>query len=166
MSREIRRVPLGWQHPTEPNPYWLEQRAGRVRRGDPEPQLHAPDVRYVSLADDLASAMAGWREDVEAIAGRTGWHWTFSVAYHLTGYEGLEDAEPAVHPFYVDGYPDAPITVRDEDHLQELEAAQTAKQKPNPAHYMPVFDGDPEAMAWWEANRVKTNGERATPGRP
>jgi hypothetical protein len=49
MSREIRRVPVGWQHPTEPNPYWREQQAARLRRGDPEPRLHASEVQFRSL---------------------------------------------------------------------------------------------------------------------
>lgn len=43
MGREVRRVPLDYKHPTEPNPYWAEQKLRRIMRGAPEPRLHAPD---------------------------------------------------------------------------------------------------------------------------
>ena len=51
MSREVRRVPVGWSHPIEANPYWREQEASRLRRGRPESRLHGPTERFVPLHD-------------------------------------------------------------------------------------------------------------------
>ena len=49
MSREVRRVPLDWRHPVEPNPHWRPQQAGRRRRGDPESALHGPEEMFTPL---------------------------------------------------------------------------------------------------------------------
>ena len=49
MSREVRRVPLDWRHPVEPNPHWRLQQAGRWRRGDLEPTLHGPEEMFTPL---------------------------------------------------------------------------------------------------------------------
>ena len=49
MSREVRRVPLDWRHPVEPNPHWRFQQAGRWRRGDLEPTLHGPEEMFTPL---------------------------------------------------------------------------------------------------------------------
>ena len=52
MSREVRRVPVDWKHPVEPNLYWDSQHAYRRRNGDPESRLHSPGEQFVSLSGD------------------------------------------------------------------------------------------------------------------
>lgn len=49
MSREVRRVPVEWRHPVEPNPYWEIQTARRLRLGDPASRLHGPAEQFVPL---------------------------------------------------------------------------------------------------------------------
>lgn len=146
MSREVRRVPLDWQHPTEPNPYWREQVASRLHRGDPESRLHAPDVRFHGLVDGYDESLADWQSELDSIQGRSGQEWEWNVEYHLTGHKGQDDAEPVAHPFYVEG--DALVDVRDEDHLYELALASKLQEKPDAADYMPRFDGPEDALGW------------------
>jgi hypothetical protein len=45
MSREVRRVPVGWQHPTVADPYWREQAASQLARQGVLSLLHMPQVR-------------------------------------------------------------------------------------------------------------------------
>lgn len=145
MSREVRRVPLDWEHPTEPNPYWREQIARRLARGEDLPKLHAPESRFVGLFDDYPGALTSWEQEGTGLRGRTGSSWAFRVEYHLTGYQGHEDTEPVVHPFYED---ETPVEVRDEDHLHTLVLAEHERERPDPAHYMPVFDGPADGLGW------------------
>ena len=143
MSREVRRVPVGWQHPTEPNPYWREQTLRALQRGDSLSRLHLPQVRFIGLLDNYDARVAEWESEVADAKARRGHSWTFSLKYHLTGYQGRGDEAPKVHPFYVwtDDDTEASVEVRDEDHLHELLIAQKESERPNPEHYMPAFVG-------------------------
>lgn len=127
MSREVRRVPLGYKHPTRPDPY-------------------RPGATYfVGLMDDYSERLREWYEDGSALRCRRGHTWDFRVEYHLTGYQGRGDTEPTVHPFSTwtdDGWTEVPVDVRDEDHLQELLLAAHADERPDPSGYMPGFEGD------------------------
>jgi hypothetical protein len=145
VSREVRRVPLDWKHPTEPNPYWVEQSRPFMGRPHVPSKLRNPTERFVGLIDDYPGRLADWEAEVLDMKARQGHGWTFAVQYHLTGYQGREDSGPVVHPFYgwtADGMTETKTTVRDEDHLYELEVAKVLDEKPNPDHYMPTFDGD------------------------
>lgn len=153
MSREVRRVPLDWKHPVEPNPYWREQsifllgdRAG-IRR--PASRLRDQMMRFIGLSDNYQAAFAYWQNQVADVKARTGHRWKFNVEYHLTGWKSDSDIEPVVHPYYdyVDGE-EVAIPVRDEDHLYELEVAKVDGEKPDPANFMPTFDGPVEALGW------------------
>lgn len=142
MSREVRRVPLDWRHPVKHNPYWLQQALSPHGRERPASRLHGPDEMFVGLCDDYAGRLADWERERANIAARTGHDWTFRVEYHLTGYQGREDSEPVVHPFYGwsdDGESEHAIQVRDEDHLHELMTAEVQSERPDPADYMPDF---------------------------
>lgn len=149
MGREVRRVPLDYKHPTEPNPYWYEQQLRRRGRGAPEPRLHAPDERFVGLCDDYLGAVKDWEDDIrkraESLATRSGPHWEFNVEYHLTGYSNGRD-ELTVRPLYVND--EDSVTVRDEDHLHELLSAEKPDEKPDPADYTPVWDVPEEELGW------------------
>lgn len=150
MSREVRRVPLDYKHPTEFNPYWMEQKLARIRRGASEPIMHAPDKRFVGLYDDYPGAVKGWEAELakraESLATRSGHTWDFNVEYHLTGFRNGGVENPRIRPFYVDD--ETPIDVRDEDHLHELLSAETPDEQPNPEDYMPVFDVPEEELGW------------------
>ena len=160
MSREVRRVPVGWRHPTEPNPCWESQIASRLYRDCGLPTLHKPEERFVPLLDDYPGALARARQERADIEARRGWDWDFNVRYHLTGCQGPADAEPRVHPFCVDDNEHRPVTVRDEDHLQELLLAEWSE--PDPAHYMPVFDV-PEGELGWCLYETVSEGSPVTP---
>ena len=125
MSREIRRVPVGWEHPKHMSQY------------------HG--LTYVGLMGDYPEAVERWLGDLREVALRKGHNWTFNVEYHLTGFMGSDDAEPTVHPFYAyaeDGETEIETEVRDEEHLFELLIAKTIDERPDPTQYMPVFEGD------------------------
>lgn len=150
MSRSIRRVPLDFKHPTEPNPYWREQQRPFLGRKHVPSRLHGPTERFIGLVEDYPGSLADWQQEVADLARREGHDWTFSVEYHLTGFQGRDDDQPAVHPFYVwtDGDTETPIDIRDEDHLHELLTAQKAGEEPDPKGYMPVFDIPEDELGW------------------
>lgn len=170
MSREVRRVPMDWQHPT----VWGE----RWDRGE-----GCSRMRLVprGLFNDYRGRLTDWEREGGELARRQGSHWTFSVQYHLTGFQGREDAEVTVHPVYVSEN-GTEVDVRDEDHLHELLMAEHARERPNPEDYMPEFPegaatgwcmyettsegtpispvmGDPSELARWLAdNRASSFG--------
>ena len=136
MSREVRRVPLDWQHPM----VWAE-------RWDSDRQCVRKKLVPRALLDGFPGAVAEWERDGRELANREGFDWRFGVEYYLTGYKGLADDEATVHPFYVTE--DESVAVRDEDHLAELLVAKHATERPDPLDYMPDFsDRDPASLGW------------------
>ena len=127
MSREVRRVPVGWEHPTEYNPY-----------------------RYVhdhkGLMGSYPDAFDEWTSEGFQLRGRTGHEWSFYSKWCLTGYDdcSCHHSTGIVHP-YVLG--EVPHEVRDEDHLFELLQAYWYYSRPNPEDYMPVWSEE-EATGW------------------
>jgi hypothetical protein len=165
MSREVRRVPLEWKHPTEYNPYWLSQSRPFLGKVRPPSRLHDPRERFVGLCGDYPAAYEGWETELREMKAREGHGWTFAVEYHLTGYKGRNDDEPTSHPYYTygpDGETEIETVVRDEDHLYELEVAKVEAEKPDPADYMPVF-GVPEAELGWCLYETVSEGTPTTP---
>jgi hypothetical protein len=165
MSREVRRVPLDWQHPTEHNPHWVAQSRPFLGKPHVPSRLHGPTERFVGLCGDYPEAIARWEEELRELESRTGHGWTFAVEYHLTGYQGREDDAPVVHPWYgwtEDGMTETSTPVRDEDHLQELAVAQKRSEKPDPADYMPVFDVPEDELGWCLYQTV-SEGSPVTP---
>jgi hypothetical protein len=119
----------------------------------------------VGLCDDYPGAVARWGEELRELEQREGRGWTFIVEYHLTGYQGRDDATPVVHPWYsyaADGETEVSTPVRDEDHLHELAVAQKQAEKPDPADYMPVFDV-PEPELGWCLYETVSEGTPVTP---
>lgn len=147
MSREVRRVPLDFKHPTTYNPHWEAQSRPFMGRPHPASRLHGPTERFVGLMGDYPSSLARWEQELADVKARTGYDWTFNVEYHLTGFKGHEDTEPVAHPFYVWG-DETPIVVRDEDHLHELLVTKTEGERPDAADYMPVFDVPEDDLGW------------------
>lgn len=163
MSREVRRVPLDYKHPTEFNPYWREHE--RSFSGSPKPlsRLRGREERFVGLMDGYADALADWEQEKADLANREGHSWEFNIEWHLKGYPDREGAEPKVHPFYVfEGDNEEEVTVRDEDHLHTLMTAAKEQEKPLPEHYMPVFDV-PESSLGWVLYETVSEGTPVTP---
>ena len=150
MSREVRRVPLDWKHPIVPNEHWREQQTWRKRRGGPKSRLHAEHERFHGLMSDYSGRLADWDRGGVELANRTGFEWRFALEYHLTGFKGHGDDEVTTHPLclFADDNTEVAITVINEDHLHGLLMAKHATEAPNPADYMPEFEGDPEAFGW------------------
>lgn len=152
MSREVRRVPLDWKHPTEYNPYWVEQQERRKMRGDYPSRLLLPNQRFVGLVDGFTESLEMWEEEGRELAARTGRSWKFSLEWHFN-YDGCDchEGESGVaHPVYMwdeSGEIESPVDVRDEDHLHELLMKKHEEERPDPTHYMPVWSED-EATGW------------------
>lgn len=165
MSREVRRVPLGWQHPTTYNEHWLVQSLPSFSHTPVPSRLHAQTERFVGLLADYPRAVKRWEDDLAETTSHEGFDWGFHLEYNLTGYKGHGDTEPTVHPFYLtDDDEDAErgVTVRDEAHLEELLLAKVTNQKPDPADYMPVFDVPEDQLGWCLYSTV-TEGTPKTP---
>jgi len=178
MSREVRRVPIDWKHPVEPNPHWVAQRTTPYGRTKPASRLHGPTERFIPLYDsDYAERLAEWEQEGRELAARTGHGWTFGVQWHLTGVKdctcALNHSSPIhyeaknglTHPAYAwseDGMWEHPFVVRDEDHLQEVLLAEHEREKPDPADYMPTFDV-PESELGWCLYETVSEGTPVTP---
>jgi hypothetical protein len=126
MGREVRRVPMNWQHPMEWREQWDRNR-GAVRM----------QLVPRALFEDYPAAVARWESDGAELDRREGFDWTFWSEYCLTGYKGQKDTEPTLHPF--DLTDDEQVTVRDADHLHELLTTKHAAERPDPDDYMPEF---------------------------
>lgn len=160
MSREVRRVPLDYKHPTEFNTYWRGMQKIREMYGDPDPALHPTTERFVSLSRSYPDALVRWQERFDEISQRQGHEWEFQVGYYLSGYQGHYDETPLVHDFYpVDGSPS--FKVRDEDHLAELLHGDMMHEKPRQEEYMPEWS-DEEKSGWCLYETI-TEGTPVTP---
>ncbi len=151
MSREVRRVPIGWQHPTVANPYWLDQEHRRRQTGRPSSRLHAPEVRFRGLFDDYAGAAARHVDEIAHISRREGHEWTWPLGYYLRGWDDQEGQHHDPVPFSLwadDGETSVEVVPEDEDHLQQLLIEQKASEAPDPASYMPAFDVPDEQLGW------------------
>lgn len=149
MSRDVRRVPLDYKHPTEFNPYWREHERSFMGLPKPLSRLRGRRERFVGLMDGYAESLAEWEQKKADLANREGHSWKFGIEYHLTGYQSHGDSKPVVRPFYLfEGENEEVVTVRDEDHLHELMTTQHEHEKPNPEHYMPVFDVPASDLGW------------------
>jgi hypothetical protein len=151
MSREVRRVPVDWRHPTQPNPYWREQQSSRRYRGRPEPKLHAPDESFVPLFDDYTAAAAQHVDELGQISRREGHEWEWPLGYHLTGYtdrDGIWNPPQPMGFYAEDGETYREVVPLDEDHLQQLLVQQKTDECPDPAAYMPVFDVPADDLGW------------------
>lgn len=163
MSRDVRRAPLDYKHPTEFNPYWREHERPFMGQSKPLSRLRARRERFVGLFDGYADALAEWEQKKADLANREGRSWKFGIEYHLTGYQSFGDSEPRVRPFYLfEGDNEEEVTVRDEDHLHTLMTTQHEHEKPNPEHYMPVFDV-PESDLGWVLYETVSEGTPVTP---
>lgn len=72
MSREVRRIPIDWQHPTEPN-------------------RHTGKLEPVGLCGDLPAALARWEDEGRDIANRTGFEWEWALKTDLKDYDSEDD---------------------------------------------------------------------------
>lgn len=166
MSREVRRVPLGWKHPTEHNPHWLIQSMPMPDHTPVPSRLHGPTKRFIGLFNDYPGSVQRWERDLADLKARRGFDWEFGREYHLTGYKGHADAEATVHPWYPSGGDDPNdegFMVRDETHLEELLLAKHETQRPDPADYMPVTTGMSEDQLGWCLYSTLTEGTPKTP---
>ena len=167
MSREIRRVPLDYKHPVRKNPYWENALIWRLQRGKGLFTLHEQDEEFVplleySLYEDI---QAENKAILESFIARAGDEWEFQVAYHLTGFQGFQDSEPTVHPFFYfsdDGTEELSVEVRDEDHLQELLLKKLKADSRTRDDFMPSF-ADYEGELGWCLYETTSEGTPVTP---
>lgn len=167
MSREVRRVPVDWKHPVEPNPHWQFQRSTPFGRTRPASRLHGPTEQFVGLVCDYPGAIERWEQEGRDLAARAGHSWEFSVEWNLTGYNDCSchpGQTGVIHPAYewVDDNTEVPVVVRDEDHLHEVLTRQHESERPNPSDYMPVFDL-PESELGWCLYETVSEGTPTTP---
>lgn len=168
MSREVRRVPLDWQHPVEFNPYWETQALGRARRGEPASRLHGLTERFAPLyGESFTPAHEKWeRERVEWEAGMHE-HLEFLLRYHSTeGFENHDGSRDAPKPYEVYGA-DGNTVVREffPSSVDEILAVYPYSEyatEPTPEIYMPDFDA-PEDDRGWCLYETVSEGTPVTP---
>lgn len=158
MSREVRRVPVGYQHPHVFNPYWESHERFSKERDDSVVDKGIPrDHRFEPLFDGTSFKKDLEREekDLSELKNKEGTHWDFSKGLYITGYfsKSLNKwREPRTH-FEIDSdnwEDDDLVEIRGEDHLLELLVSQKDKEIEEMKHsatyrYTPVPDVDPDA---------------------
>lgn len=169
MSREIRRVPVGWQHPLEYNEHWEFQASlrigGRVR---PVSWLHGPEEKFVPLyGDSFTPAHEEWeRKKAKWEAGEHD-SLLFSLRYHsaegFLNRDGTRD-EPRPYPVYSE---DGETVVREfyPTTVEEILAVYPYSDyatEPTPETHMPDF-GIPEAEMGWCLYETVSEGTPCTP---
>jgi hypothetical protein len=129
-------VPLGWNHPTE------FQRDGS-------------GIQHVPLYVGYADALREWEQGKVDWERREGHNWEWSVQYHVTGYfrqdrggGGAWQEPTPIVDYADDGRPIATHYPKTEDELADLVSYVLDEPRPDPADYMPEFEGDPDAFGW------------------
>lgn len=170
MSREVRRVPVGWQHPTQVNPHWTFQQQVRRNMGRATVSLLLPSgMMFTPLYGQAFSvALAEWqRERAEWEAG-THSSLLFSLKYHAEGGylndDGTHDEPRPLKVYDDDGETIVleffPTTV---DEIKEHETFEDyTGGEPKPEDFMPDFDV-PEAERGWCLYETVSEGCPTTP---
>lgn len=154
MSREVRRVPIGWKHPVEHNPHWEFQQSTPYGRTKPSSRLHGPTERFVSLCADYPGVLARWEQEGRELAERAGHSWEFSLRWHFTGYDdctchpGETDVRHPVYGWDDRGETEIVLAIHDVDALHAHLMAEHERQRPDPNDYMPVFDVPAGELGW------------------
>lgn len=155
MSREVRRVPVGWQHPTTPNQYWAEQETRRWRDGRPASRLHPPEVRFVGLTSpSLSVAQREWDEEYAQWKAGTHKSLAFYRAYHSRdGWVYPKTGEREFHPIrFFDETGNTVVEemwVEDVDVSEERFFADNNWPRPDDSdECMPDFDVPDDELGW------------------
>lgn len=168
MSREVRRVPVGWKHPVEHNPHWEFQASTPWGRSKPPSRMHGATERFVPLyGDSFTPAHDEWdRERAEWEAGKHE-HLEFLMKYHSAegwvDHKGeredpkpytvyAEDGETVVREFF-------PKTV---EEILEVYPYSEYAGEPTPETYFPDFDVPEDDLGWCLYETV-TEGTPVTP---
>ena len=154
MSREVRRVPLAYKHPTEHNPHWEFQRSTPYGRSVPASQLHAPEDRFVGLfSASISKARADWEDGRQQWETGTHEHLAFQMRYHSAeGFlkrDGTRD-EPRPYRVYAD---DGETFVREfyPADVSEILAVYPYSDyafEPSADNHMPDFDVPEDELGW------------------
>ena len=168
MSREVRRVPVGWKHPVEHNPYWLEQSLTPYGRSKPASRLHGPTERFVPLyGEQYTVAHQEW--EAEKVKWEAGEHESllWSLKYHSAdgwvNRDGVRE-EPKPYQVYAE---DGNTVIREffptsvEELLEAYPYSEYAGE-PTPDAYFPDF-GVPEDELGWCLYETVTEGTPVTP---
>lgn len=157
MGREVRRVPVDWKHPIQPNPHWEYQQADRSAwaRSQPTPKLHKPGEQFVPLLDGpFSEKLQEWEQ------GKAKWDagehegQAFYLEYYgpngWTNHEGVLES-PKLYPVYAeDGE-----TIVQQLHLTSMEQLievfpyeEYTGGKPDPESYVPEWNVPAEELGY------------------
>ncbi|MCU1590054.1 MAG: hypothetical protein JWP11_1310 [Frankiales bacterium] len=155
VSREVRRVPVDWKHPVEPNPHWRFQQEMRAHRGGPESRLHGPDEMFQALfAGPLSSRQEEWDQGKRQWDEGTHEHIAFLLNYHgPDGYlngDGTRDEPVAYQIYAADGntFERAVFLTSAAEVLEHYPYEKYAGTRPDSDRYMPDFDVPADELGW------------------
>lgn len=156
MSREVRRVPVGYEHPTEYNPYWsnhmrwgIEQHGRYMDKGIPE------DRRFVGLLDGnkYVEDVELHKKVIESIRNKEGFTWEWAYKFHFVGYDSdyygkWMEANPTF--LFDERYPEDAVFILDEKHLVDLLVEKELRNSPIPEDYtaIPEIDADTDGFGY------------------
>lgn len=149
-------MPVTWQHPTQPNPYWREQHLRALQQGRPGSRLHGHDERFVGLfATPLSVAQRDWDEGKRAWEAGDESHpdVRWELDYHVRGYFSKHDGQQH-QPKPITVYADDGDTIVWEGLVSSW--AELLQHRPwehdhggRPVDgYMPDFDVPEDELGW------------------
>lgn len=156
MSREVRRVPMGYEHPHEYNKNWMnhtrweiEQHGRHIDKGIPE------DHCFIGLFDGnrYAEHVESHKEEIEKIRNKEGHAWNWAYNYHFVGYDSSyygKWMEPNPKFLFHERYPEDAVIVLDEKHLVSLLIEKELRNPVDPLNYtaIPEVDADTDGFGY------------------
>lgn len=161
MSREIRRVPLDYEHPTQPDVYGRFSSRKHVSNG---PRILDDGMSFVPQFEGYMyqEAVNEYYEYKDPLLSRSGELWDFAVDYYLNGMI-VDGVRKGPYPYaYLQRFGDR-VTVRDEEHLAELMAYEHEESYPDPDRYMPTFNDVPDSQMGYCLYECVSEGTPVTP---
>lgn len=154
MSREVRRVPIGYEHPTEYNPHWQNhymwnlQKIGHViDKGIPR------DHRFIGLLDGtkFQEAVDFWNEGIEEIKRKEGFGWNWEYKRRFVGYDSDyygKWMEPDPKFVFDERNPDDFVIIKDEEDLVNVLIEQELRNPPQKEDYSIIPESAEEVESW------------------
>lgn len=171
MSREVRRVPVDYKHPTQYNLYWENHYAWFKSKMGRDYRLHGKTERFIALHQNALyhDILHERHRQLKSYQEKKGHDWDFSLQYHLTGHSLNEEEEPTVHPvvMYDDFDDEILVDIHDENHLQEI-LIQKIEEEIESEHlveddFMPSFEDIPEDQLGYCLYETVSEGTPVTP---
>lgn len=144
MSRAVRRVPVGYEHPHEYDPHWQYNNFDNKNTEIP------PDHRYIALLDgsDYQKDCENVQEEINEIKNKKGFSWKFYYKAVFEEYYDFMnvwvDPSPLVPVYNRSTFNHDYITVENEEQLMDALLKDAEQGLNDKSFYTPIPENDPD----------------------